>query len=58
MYMKNEQDLRKAITTAYVHCKSGGVVFITPDCVSETFKPSAELGMRILMEGLCDTSNG
>jgi SAM-dependent methyltransferase len=39
MYMSSEEDLRAALVTAYVHCKSGGVVVIAPDWVAETFRP-------------------
>jgi SAM-dependent methyltransferase len=39
MYMTSEVDLRAALVTAYVHCKSGGVVVIAPDWVAETFEP-------------------
>jgi SAM-dependent methyltransferase len=39
MYMTSEEDLRAALVTAYVHCKSGGVVVIAPDWVAETFRP-------------------
>ena len=43
-YMKYEEDLRKAIATASVHCKPGGVVLITPDYVKEIFKPHTDHG--------------
>ncbi len=39
MYMTSEEDLRAALVTAYVHCKSGGLVVIAPDWVAETFRP-------------------
>ena len=39
MYMTSEEDLRAALVTAFVHCKSGGVVVIAPDWVAETFRP-------------------
>ena len=39
MYMTSEEDLRAALVTAYVHCKSGSVVVIAPDWVAETFRP-------------------
>ena len=38
MYMTSEEDLRAALVTAYVHCKSGSVVVIAPDWVAETFR--------------------
>jgi ubiquinone/menaquinone biosynthesis C-methylase UbiE len=37
MYMTNEADLRLALATAFVHCKSGGVALIMPDVLRETF---------------------
>jgi ubiquinone/menaquinone biosynthesis C-methylase UbiE len=37
MYMTNEQDLRSAIETASIHCKSGGALLVMPDVVKETF---------------------
>ena len=43
-YMTSETDLRRAIETAYVHCKPGGTAVIAPDYVRETFKPSTEQG--------------
>lgn len=45
-YMTTEDDLRRAIETAFVHCKPGGIALIAPDCVRETFKPSTEHGGR------------
>jgi SAM-dependent methyltransferase len=39
MYMTSEEDLRAALVTAHVHCKTSGVVLIAPDWVSETFRP-------------------
>jgi SAM-dependent methyltransferase len=44
MYMTTEEDLRKAMTTAFVHCRAGGVVLFAPDCVKETFRPATEHG--------------
>ncbi len=37
-YMTSEKDLRKAIDTAFVHCRPGGVALFAPDCVKETFR--------------------
>ncbi len=37
MYMTTEPDLRRAIETAYVHCKPGGAVLFMPDVIHETF---------------------
>lgn len=44
MYLINEEELRQAIETAYIHCRPGGVALIAPDHVSETFQLSTEHG--------------
>ncbi len=44
MYMTTEQDLRRAMETAFLHCRLGGVALFVPDHVRETFKPSTEHG--------------
>ncbi len=44
MYMTNEADLKKAIETAYIHCKDSGCVLIVPDVFKETFIPKTEHG--------------
>jgi SAM-dependent methyltransferase len=44
VYMTTESDLRKAIDTAFVHCKPGGAALFAPDFVRETFKPSTDHG--------------
>ena len=46
MYMTTEDDLRRAIETAFVHCKPGGVAVVAPDFVKETFKSTTEQGGR------------
>src|SRR5689334_9183957 len=43
-YMTTEDDLRKAMTTAFVHCRPGGVVVFAPDCVKETFRAATDHG--------------
>jgi SAM-dependent methyltransferase len=43
-YMTTEQDLRAAIETAALHCRSGGSALFAPDHVRETFQPSTESG--------------
>jgi SAM-dependent methyltransferase len=43
-YMATEADLRRAIVTAYEHCKPGGAVLFAPDCVAENFTPSTDCG--------------
>lgn len=37
MYMTTESDLRRALDTACVHCKPGGVAVFMPDVLRETF---------------------
>jgi SAM-dependent methyltransferase len=44
MYMTSEGDLRAAIETAFVHCKSGGAAIFAPDHVRETFSPTTDHG--------------
>jgi SAM-dependent methyltransferase len=43
-YMTTGSDLRKAMETAFVHCKPGGVVLFAPDFVRENFTPSTDHG--------------
>jgi ubiquinone/menaquinone biosynthesis C-methylase UbiE len=44
MYMTSEADLRAAIETAYIHCRPGGVLFVEPDHVRESFAPYTDHG--------------
>jgi hypothetical protein len=44
MYMENEEELRQAIKTAYVHCRKNGVALFAPDHVKETFRPETKHG--------------
>ena len=37
-YMTTESDLRKAIETAFVHCRPGGVALFCPDYIRENFE--------------------
>jgi SAM-dependent methyltransferase len=37
MYMTNEDDLRRALDTARIHCKPAGVALFMPDVIRETF---------------------
>jgi len=43
-YMTTEADLRRAIETAYLHCKPGGAALFCPDHVRENFRPSTDHG--------------
>jgi hypothetical protein len=44
MYMTTEQDLRRAIETAFMHTRPGGVALFAPDCVRETFTSRTDHG--------------
>ncbi|HXW07375.1 MAG TPA: class I SAM-dependent methyltransferase [Vicinamibacterales bacterium] len=43
-YMTSEADLRGAVETAGVHCRTGGVVLFAPDYVRENFRPGTDHG--------------
>jgi SAM-dependent methyltransferase len=43
-YMTTEADLRRAMETAWFHCRAGGVALFVPDHVRETFAPSTDHG--------------
>lgn len=43
-YMTTESDLRRAIETAFAHCKPGGAALFFPDHVRENFRPSTDHG--------------
>lgn len=43
-YMTTADDLRKAIETAFIHCRPGGAALFAPDFVRETFRASTEHG--------------
>lgn len=44
MYMTSEDDLKQALSTAFLHCKPGGLALISPDYIKETFLPGTEHG--------------
>jgi SAM-dependent methyltransferase len=44
MYLTTEADLRRAMVTAVVHCRPGGVAIFVPDHVRETFVPTTDHG--------------
>jgi SAM-dependent methyltransferase len=44
MYLTTEEDLRQAMTTAFVHLRPGGVALFAPDYVRETFVSQTEQG--------------
>jgi SAM-dependent methyltransferase len=43
-YMTNEQDLRMAMETAFVHCRPGGCALFAPDHLRETFRTGTDYG--------------
>lgn len=43
-YMTTAADLRRAIETAFVHCRPGGAALFAPDHVRETFRPGTDHG--------------
>jgi SAM-dependent methyltransferase len=43
-YMLSEEDLARAMETAWVHLRPGGVALLCPDYVKETFKPGTHHG--------------
>jgi SAM-dependent methyltransferase len=43
-YMITTEDLEKAVATAWVHCRPGGVALFAPDYVRENFRPGCEDG--------------
>ena len=43
-YMTTEEDLRRAMETAWVHCRPGGAALFTPDYLRENFRAGATTG--------------
>lgn len=43
-YMTSEEDLRRAMVSAFVHCAPGGAALFAPDALKETFQPGTECG--------------
>lgn len=43
-YMTSEDELRRAIETAFVHCRPGGIAVFVPDCTTETFEATSDHG--------------
>lgn len=44
MYLTTKEELRQAITTAFVHCRAGGVALFVPDDVRDSFVESTDHG--------------
>jgi SAM-dependent methyltransferase len=43
-YMTTEADLRRAMETAFVHCRLDGIAVFIPDDTTETFEPGTDHG--------------
>jgi SAM-dependent methyltransferase len=43
-YMTSEDDLLRALQTAFVHCRPGGIALFVPDETCESFQPSTDSG--------------
>jgi ubiquinone/menaquinone biosynthesis C-methylase UbiE len=43
-YMTTEDDLRRAMETAFVHCRPGGAALFVPDSIRETFQAHTDHG--------------
>lgn len=43
-YMTTRVDLRRALETAWVHCRPGGAALLAPDALVETFRPATDGG--------------
>lgn len=43
-YMTSREDLLRAMTTAWVHCRPGGVALFAPDETRERFEPGVDCG--------------
>lgn len=43
-YMLTLADLRRALTTAFVHCRPGGLALFVPDWTADRFQPSSSYG--------------
>jgi trans-aconitate methyltransferase len=44
VYMTTLTDLRKAVESAYVHCRAGGAALFAPDHLKETFRTGTDHG--------------
>jgi len=43
-YMRTEDDLGRAIQTAFIHCRPGGVALFSPDYTRDGFRPTTSHG--------------
>lgn len=44
MYLTSEDDLKRAMATAFVHTRPGGGALFVPDCLRETYRDGTEHG--------------
>lgn len=44
VYMRTQRDLKRAIKTAFLHCKEGGAAIFVPDYTKETFRGATDHG--------------
>ena len=44
MYLTSEEDLKRAIETAFVHTRPGGGALFVPDCLRETYRDGTDHG--------------
>ncbi len=44
MYLTTEEDLKRAIETAFVHTRPGGAALFVPDCLRETYRDTTDRG--------------
>ena len=44
MYMTSQADLALALETAFIHCRPGGMLLVSPDYTLETFAPDTDHG--------------
>jgi trans-aconitate methyltransferase len=58
-YMTTEADLRRAVTTAYEHCRVGGVAVFVPDDIAENSSQAPNMAATTRRTaGACVTSSG
>ena len=51
-YMQTERDLRAVFETARIHLRTGGLLLVAPDLVSDTFRPGMTLSWSTERDGV------
>ena len=51
VYMTTEDELRRAMESAWIHCRPGGAVLFAPDHVRENFAPASDHGGHDAADG-------